>query len=60
MTTNDTNATPEQRRPNDVQSVPEKPVAADRESMASPAVLPPGSRDESERPIVDPITGVAL
>ncbi|MDE1996938.1 MAG: hypothetical protein KGI75_30845 [Rhizobiaceae bacterium] len=60
MTTNDTNATPEQRRPRDVKPIPEKPGPADKESMAPPTVQPPGARDESERPIVDPVTGVAL
>ena len=60
MSTNDTNATPEQRRPTDVKPVPEKPVPADKQSMAAPTVQPPGAKDASERPIVDPITGVAL
>jgi hypothetical protein len=60
MTTNDTNATPEQRRPNDVKTVPEKREPADRESMAPTAVQPAGAKDESERPIVNPVTGVAL
>jgi hypothetical protein len=60
MKTNDTNATPEQRRPKDVNPVPEKPEPADRESLAPAAVQPAGSKDESERPIVNPVTGVAL
>ncbi|ULJ75192.1 hypothetical protein [Rhizobium gallicum] len=59
MSTNDTNATREQRRPKDVKPVPEKPHPADKESRA-PAVPPAGTRDENERPIVDPVTGVAL
>ncbi len=59
MSTNDTNATREQRRPKDVKPLPGKPDPADKESMA-PAVPPVGARDERERPIVDPVTGVAL
>jgi hypothetical protein len=58
MSTTDTNATREQRRPKDVKPVPGKPDPADKESMA-PAVPPAGAR-ESERPIVDPVTGVTL
>ncbi|TCU31579.1 hypothetical protein [Rhizobium azibense] len=57
MSTNDT--TREQRRPKDVKPVPEKPDPADKESIA-PTVPPAGTRDESERPIVDPVTGVSL
>ncbi|MBB4571128.1 hypothetical protein [Rhizobium leucaenae] len=60
MSTNDTNVTPEQRRPKDVNPVPEKPEKADKESLAPSTVQPAGSKDESERPIVNPITGVAL
>ena len=60
MTTNDTNSTPEQRRPRDVKPVPNKPHNADRESLAPATVQPAGSKDESERPIIDPVTGVAL
>lgn len=60
MGTNDTNATPEQRRPRDVAPIAEKPAPADTESLAPPAVQRPGAKDESERPIVDPVTGVAL
>lgn len=60
MGTNDTNATPEQRRPKDVSPTPDKPEPADRESLAAPAVQRSGAKDESERPIVNPVTGVAL
>jgi hypothetical protein len=60
MGTNDTNATPEQRRPIDVVAVPGKPERADKESLAPPAVQPAGGKDESERPIVNPVTGVAI
>jgi len=60
MRTNDTNATPEQRRPSDVKPVLDKAGKADKESLAPPAVQPAGDKDESERPIVDPVTGAAL
>lgn len=60
MGTNDTNATAEQRRPKDVGPIAEAPERKDRESIAPPTVQPPSARDESERPIVDPVTGVAL
>ncbi|MBA5801108.1 hypothetical protein ELH26_29890 (plasmid) [Rhizobium leguminosarum] len=59
MSTNDQNVKPEQRRPKDVGAVPEKPEPADTESMAPPVVQPAGVRDKSERPVVNPITGVA-
>lgn len=59
MGTKDTNAKAEQRRPRDVGPIAETPGRADRESIAPPTIQPPGARDESERPIVDPITGVA-
>ncbi|ASR10856.1 hypothetical protein CHY08_27740 (plasmid) [Rhizobium leguminosarum bv. viciae] len=58
MSTNDQNVKPEQRRPKDVGAVHEKPEPADAESMAPPVVQPAGVR-ESERPVVNPITGVA-
>ena len=38
----------------------EKPERADKESLAPPAVQPAGAKDESERPIVNPVTGVAI
>ena len=60
MGTNDTNARPEQRRPKDVRPTAEALERKDRESLAAPTVQPPGARDESERPIVDPVTGVPL
>ena len=59
MGTKDTNAKAEQRRPRDVGPIVETPDRADKESIAPPTVQPPGARDESERPIVDPIIGVA-
>ena len=60
MDTNDANAKPEQRRPADVHPVPGDDDKADKESPAPPQVQPAGARDESERPIVDPVTGVVL
>ncbi|MDQ0562472.1 hypothetical protein QO004_004277 [Rhizobium mesoamericanum] len=59
MKTNDTNATPEQRPPKDVRSIAKKHETADNESLAPSVVQPHGAKDESERPIVNPITGVA-
>jgi hypothetical protein len=60
MSTNDQNVKREQRRPKDVAKIPEKPEAADEESMATPMVQPAGVKDKSERPIVNPVTGVAI
>jgi len=60
MGTNDTNATPEQRRPKDVKPLPEDIRSADKGSLAPATVQPTGSKDESERPIVNPVTGAAL
>lgn len=59
MGTKDTNAKAEQRRPRDVGPIAEAPERADKQSIAPATVQPPGARDESERPIVDPITGIA-
>ena len=59
MGTKDNNAKAEQRRPRDVGPIAEAPERADKQSIAPATVQPPGARDESERPIVDPITGVA-
>jgi hypothetical protein len=60
MSTNDQNATPEQRRPKDVGPVAGKSEPADKESLAPATVQPPGSKDESERPVVNPISGGAI
>jgi hypothetical protein len=60
MSTNDQNVKPEQRRPKDVGGIPEKPEVADEQSMATPAIQPAGAKDKSERPIVNPISGVAI
>ncbi|KRB61519.1 hypothetical protein ASE04_21950 [Rhizobium sp. Root708] len=60
MGTNDTNATPEQRRPADVHPTPSNPEPADDESMAPTFVQPAGKKDESEQPIVNPVTGAPM
>jgi hypothetical protein len=60
MSSNDTNATPEQRRPKDVKPVAEREDLADKESLAPATVQPQGSKDESERPIVNPVTGAPV
>ena len=60
MPTNDQNATPEQERPNDVSPKTDDEKFADEESMAPPTFQPAGAKDESERPIVNPITGGAI
>jgi hypothetical protein len=59
MGAKDTNAKAEQRRPRDVGPIAEAPDRADKEAISPPTVQPPSARDESERAIVDPITGVA-
>lgn len=60
MSTNDTNATPEQRRPADVHPTASNPEPADKESMAPTSVQPAGKKDESDPPVVNPVTGAAL
>lgn len=58
--TDDTNATPEQKAPLDVNRPPGKASPADEQSKAPPLVQPPGAKDESERPVVNPVTGGAF
>ncbi len=60
MSTDDTNATPEQKKPKDVHRPPGQPSHADEISRAPPMVQPVGRKDESERPVVNPVTGGAL
>jgi len=60
MSMNDENVKPEQRRPCDVGPIAEKPEPADAESMATPGVQPGGAKDKSERPVVNPVSGVAF
>jgi hypothetical protein len=57
MTNNDSNAVPEQHIPQDVTERADAQRWPDRQSLAPAAVQPPHSRDESERPVVDPVTG---
>ncbi|MGK9338000.1 hypothetical protein [Sinorhizobium meliloti] len=59
MATKDTNAKPEQRKPKDV----DQPTARKKhpeESIAPPMVQPPGAKDTSEKPEVNPVTGGAV
>jgi hypothetical protein len=56
MSTTDSNVTPEQKKPRDVHRPPGKPSHADEKSMVQPA----GARDDSEKPVVNPVTGGAL
>jgi hypothetical protein len=58
MNTNDQNVQPEQRRPKDVSKPASEDKAADEQSMAPPTVQPAGEKDESERPVVNPVSGV--
>jgi hypothetical protein len=58
MNTNDQNAKPEQRRPKDVGRPPGEDEGADEQSKAPPTVQPAGEKDESERPVVNPVSGV--
>lgn len=60
MGTNDTNATPEQRRPADVHQTPSSLEQGDEESIAPASVQPIGKKDESEPPIVNPVTGAPI
>ncbi|HTO31889.1 MAG TPA: hypothetical protein VL202_12015 [Pararhizobium sp.] len=60
MSTDDTNATPEQKKPKDVHRAPGQPSHADETSKAPPMVQPAGHGDDSERPVVNPVTGGPL
>jgi len=60
MSTDDSNVTPEQKKPRDVHRSPGQPSHADEKSKAPPAVQPAGAKDDSERPVVNPVTGGAL
>ena len=55
-----TETSEEQIRPRDVQPLPEQQKKADRKSIAPAAIQPAGQRDETERPVVDPVTGAPL
>ncbi len=60
MSTDDTKATPEQKNPEDVHRAPGQSSPADEKSKAPPVVQPAGSKDASERPVVNPVTGGTL
>ncbi|CAN7274684.1 hypothetical protein LJR255_001271 [Pararhizobium sp. LjRoot255] len=60
MSTADSNVTPEQQKPRDVHRPPGQPSHADEKSKAPPAVQPAGAKDNSEKPVVNPVTGGAL
>lgn len=60
MPTDDSNATPEQKKPRDVHRPPGQPSHADEGSKAPPMIQPAGGKDESERPVVNPVTGGAI
>lgn len=60
MSTTDTNATPEQKKPQDVHRPPGQPSQADARSKAPPMIQPAGGKDSSERPVVNPVTGGAI
>ncbi|TDK39106.1 hypothetical protein E2F50_02940 [Rhizobium deserti] len=57
MSNNDSNADPEQRIPPDVTERADEQKRSDRQSLAPAAVQPSQTKDESERPVVDPVTG---
>lgn len=60
MSTDDSNATPEQKKPRDVHRPPGQSSHADEGSKAPPMIQPAGGKDESERPVVNPVTGAAI
>ncbi len=60
MSTDDSNATPEQKKPRDVHRPPGRSSHADEGSKAPPMIQPAGGKDESERPVVNPVTGGAI
>ncbi|WP_426124787.1 hypothetical protein [Pararhizobium sp. PWRC1-1] len=60
MSTDDSNVTPEQKKPRDVHRSPGQPSHADERSKAPPMVQPAGEKDASEKPVVNPVTGGAI
>ena len=60
MSSNDNNIEPEQKTPRDVHKPPGADSEADAVSKAPPVVQPFGSKDASERPVVNPVTGGAI
>ncbi|CAN7734665.1 MULTISPECIES: hypothetical protein [Ensifer] len=59
MATKVTNAKPEQAKPEDVHHPADRKKHRDEESIAPPTVQPPDAKDTSEKPEVNPVTGVA-
>ncbi|MCA1444901.1 hypothetical protein I6F07_33080 [Ensifer sp. IC4062] len=60
MAITDTNAKPEQRKPTDVHQSADRKKHRNEESIAPPIVQPPGAKDTSEKPKVNPVTGGAM
>lgn len=60
MATKDTNAKPEQGKPKDVHQPEARKKHSDEESIAPPMVQPPGAKEASEKPEVNPVTGGAV
>lgn len=60
MATKETNAKPEQRKSKDVHQPTARKKHPGEESIAPPTVQPPGAKDTSEKPEVDPVTGGPL
>ncbi|ASY68784.1 hypothetical protein [Sinorhizobium fredii] len=60
MAIKNTNAEPEQKNPQDVHPPAERQRHVDKDSIAPPLVQPPGAKDSSEKPKVNPVTGGAM
>jgi hypothetical protein len=60
MSVKDINAKTEQPKPADVRQPADRKKHADEGSIAPPTVQPPGAKDTSEKPEVNPITGGAM
>ncbi|APG84450.1 hypothetical protein [Sinorhizobium americanum] len=60
MAIKNTNSEAEQKKPKDVQPPVERQKHVDENSIAPPLVQPPGAKDTSEKPKVNPVTGGAV
>ena len=60
MAIKNTNAEPEQKNPKDVHPPADRQRDSDKNSIAPPVVQPPGAKDTSEKPKVNPVTGGAM
>ncbi|OAP42437.1 hypothetical protein AU381_14660 [Sinorhizobium glycinis] len=60
MAMKNTNAEPGQKKPEDVHPPAERRENVDEASIAPPVVQPPGTKDSSEKPKVNPVTGGAM